>query len=132
MLVIFAGWLVYSITTDQGLPTFFPLNDVKAEYRITKNCPNGQGWIEQPQVQGNAYCLEYRGDNVLWKEDRGSEFFSITIGKSDLNLESYLGKKIKNIKGRYTNSGKQYIQSNCIEINGAYVVVDIDSLEVVN
>lgn len=131
-LIAFVGWFVYEIVTDEP-PNFFPLNDVEAEYKITKNCPNGQGWVEQTQLQGNAYCLEYRGNNVLWKEDHSnSNFFSITIGKSNVNLETYIGRKVKNVRGKYTNSGKQCIQNKCVDINGPYVVVNIDSLEFTN
>lgn len=131
-LAVFAGWFIYEIVTDEP-PNFFPLNDAQAEYRITKNCPDGQGWVEQTQSQGNAYCLEYRGNNVLWKEDHSnSNFFSITIGKSNINLETYIGKKVKNVKGTYTSSGKQCIQNTCVDISGPYVVVNIDSMELTN
>ncbi len=69
-LITFVGWFVYEITTDEP-PNFFPLNDVQAEYR---------------------------GNNVQWKEDHSnSNFFSITIGKSNIDLESYIGKKVKNL-----------------------------------
>ena len=131
-LMIFVGWFVYEIVADEP-PIFFPLNDTQAEYRITKSCPNGQGWVDQTQAQGNAYCLEYRGNNVLMKEDHGnSNFFSITIGRSDINLETYIAKKVKNVKGKYTSSGKQCIQNKCIDIGGPYVVVNIDSMEISN
>jgi hypothetical protein len=131
-LVIFAGWFVYEIVTDEP-PNFFPLGDTQAEYRITKNCPNNQGWVEQTQGEGIAYCLEYRGNNVLWKEDHGnSNFFSITIGKSNIDLSNYVNKKVKNIKGKYTSSGKQCIQNKCTDIGGPFVVVNIDRLELVN
>lgn len=131
-LIVFVGWFLYEIVTDEP-PNFFPLNDAQAEYRITKNCPNGQGWIEQARAQGNAYCLEYRGNNVLWKEDHSnSHFFSVTIGKSNINLETYIGKKVKNVKGKYTSSVKQCIQNKCVNISGPYVVVNIDSLELTN
>ena len=131
-LIAFVGWFVYEIVTDEP-PNFFPLNEAQAEYKITKNCPNGQGWIEQTQAQGNVYCLEYRGNNVLWKEDHdNSNFFSITIGRSNINLESYIGKKVKNIKGKYTISGKQCIKNKCVDISGPYVVVNINRLDLAN
>lgn len=128
-LVIFVGWFVYEIITDEP-PHFIPLNDPQAEYRIIKGCPNAQGWGESKDFQGNAYCLEYRGDNVLMKEEHNnSEFFTITIGKSSMDLQPYEGKKVINIKGRYTSSDTQCIQNTCTKIGGPFVVVNITHIE---
>jgi len=127
--VVFVGLFVYLIFTE-GPPNFFPLDDSTAEYTITKNCPNGQGWVKQMQDQGFAYCLEY--DNVRGKENGNTNFFRITIGKSNLNLETYLDKKVKNIKGKYVNSSKQCIQNKCVDFAGPYAVLNIDKLELAN
>lgn len=130
--IAYVVWFGYKIFTVEP-PDFFPLNDTQAEYRVTRNCPIGQGWVEQTGIQGSAYCLEYRGNNVLMKEDHNdSTFFSITIGKSNINLETYEGKIVKNIKGKFTSSDKQCIKNKCIEIGGPFVVANIDRLELVN
>jgi len=55
--------------------------------------------------------------------------FSVTIGNSNINLETDIGKSVKNIKGKFTSSRTQCIQDKCIDISGSYVVVNIDSME---
>jgi hypothetical protein len=90
-IYVFIGWVIFKLLTEKP-PNFFPLNDSRAEYRITKDCPNGQGSVEQIYSQGYAYCLEYKGNKVLLKETENSNFFRVTVGKSKINLEQYLGK----------------------------------------
>jgi len=127
--IAFFAWSIYDMYTEEPM-NFFPLDDKNAEYKITKNCPYGQGWEEKPQTTTHAYCLEYRGTHVVeMYEGKHTNFFSITIGKSKMNLEPYLGKKVKNIKGKYWDSTKQCIQDTCIAIGGPYIVVNIDHLE---
>ncbi|QQG43333.1 MAG: hypothetical protein HYW45_04015 [Candidatus Daviesbacteria bacterium] len=131
-LAIFAfiGWFARAIFTDEP-PHFFPLNNSKGEYRITKNCPNGQGWQEQFQGQGNAYCVEYKGPDVFINNENGNtNFFRITVGKSDIDLEQFNGKRVKYIEGKYTSSSKQCIQNKCIEIYGPLAVLNIEKLEI--
>jgi hypothetical protein len=131
-IVAFAAWFYYAVITDEQ-PQFFPLDDPKAEYRITKTCPVAQGWGKRhPELKGDGYCVEYTGDHVLMKEDNGNtQIFTITVGNSDVALEPLLGKKVKNIKGKFVSSSKQCIQDECMYINGPHVVLSIDSLEVV-
>lgn len=128
-LLAFVLWFVYAILTEEP-PNFFPLDDAQAEYTISKNCPHGQGWTDTKPV-GTAYCLEYRGNNVLMKADYGnSNFFRITVGKTNIDLQPYLGKKVKNIQGEFTSSNKQCMQNVCTDIGGPFVVVDIQKIEV--
>lgn len=123
------GWFVWAILTDKP-PTFFPLNDKNATYAITKNCPGGQGWVEASGKYGDAYCLEYRGDHVFMKETHdNSEYFSITIGRSNIDLEPLVGRTVKNIDGEYASASKQCVLDVCTDIGGPYVVVNINSLE---
>lgn len=125
----FIGWFAWEIFTDEP-PHFFPLNNSQGEYRITKNCPNGQGWQEQFQGQGNAYCVEYKGPDVFMNDQSGNtNFFRITVGKTDMDLEQFNGKRVKNIDGKYTSSSKQCIQNKCIDIYGPLVVLNIDKLD---
>lgn len=126
------GMFIYGIVTDRP-PEFFPLDDIYARYKITKNCPNGQGWEPQTQFYiGHAYCVEYKGDKVLMKEDfQNTQSFTITVGKSNVDLEPFLGKMVENIRGEYDSSSQQCIQGSCVDIGGPFVVLNIDSLEIV-
>lgn len=131
-IVLLISWFIYAVITDEP-PHFFPLNDIQANYKITKDCPNNQGWNKSITYQGgDAYCLEYTGNNVVWKEEyNNANFYRITIGNSKIDLESYIGKQVKNIKGKYRSSSKQCILNKCTDISGPYVVLDIDNLEIV-
>jgi hypothetical protein len=130
-VIVFVGWFVYAIVTDAP-PSFFPLDNPRGEYKITRNCPNGQGWTEQFQGQGYAYCVEYRGPDVFMNDESGNtNFFRITVGKSNIGLEQFVGKQVRIVKGKYVSSSKQCIKNNCVNINGPYVVLNIDNLELV-
>ncbi len=126
---VFASWFVYAIITDKP-PSFFPLDSSQGKYIITKNCPNGQGWTEQFQGQGYAYCVEYKGSDVFMNDESGNtNFFRITVGKSNVDLEPFVGKQVRLVSGQYVSSSKQCIQNDCVNINGPYVVLNIDSLK---
>jgi len=128
-ILIFICWFVWALYTDEP-PHFFPLNNPKGEYLITKNCPGGQGWDKKQVGESNAYCVEYAGPDVFMNEKEGnSGFFRITVGKSNIDLEPFLNKKVKNIEGKYTQSSKQCIQGKCTHIYGPLVVLNIDKLE---
>ena len=130
IIFVFILWLLSEIFFEKP-PAFFPLNDPKAEYQITKNCPNGQGWVEQIENPGYAYCLEYKGNKVMPLEgEQNINFFRVTIGKSNINLDPYLGKKVKNIEGKFVSSPKQCIQEKCIDIGGSWIVLNIDNLKI--
>jgi hypothetical protein len=120
-------FIIYAFFIDSGIPTFFPLNNSQGEYRITKGCPNAQGWDKQGSTQGEGYCVEYKGSGVFGN----TNFFRITVGKSQIELTPFINKKVKNIQGKYTSSSKQCIRDKCIEIFGGYAVLDIDKLELV-
>ncbi|HLL61238.1 MAG TPA: hypothetical protein VK338_05955 [Candidatus Nitrosocosmicus sp.] len=126
----FICWFVWEIYTDEP-PHFFPLNNSQSEYRITKNCPNGQGWQQEVQSKGKAYCVEYKGPGVFMNKESGNtNFFRITVGKSNLDLEPFVGKEVKTIEGKYSSSSKQCIQGKCIDIGGGpFVVLDINNLK---
>lgn len=128
---IFAGVFIYGIITNKQ-PQFFPLDDAQAEYTITKNCPDAQGRREPKQNNlGNAYCLEYKGDNAMHIDEYypNSKYFTVTIGKSDIDLATFIGKQVKNIQGEFVSSSKQCIKGNCVGIGGPFVVFDIDAIE---
>lgn len=128
-IVAFVAWFVWAIITDEP-PHFFPLDNVQAEYRVSKKCPNGQGWNEQVQAEGEGYCIEYKGSDVFSNDVQGNtNFFRITVGQSKINLEPFVGKRVKNIKGKYVSSNKQCVNGKCIDIGGPYVVLNIDELD---
>lgn len=130
MVCAFIGWFAWQVFTDEP-PSFFPLNNSHSEYRITKNCPTGQGWDEQIQGQGYAYCVEYKGPDVFMRNENGNNnFFRITVGNSKIDLAPFNGKKVRNVQGKYTTSPKQCIQDKCVDIYGPMVVLNIDWLEV--
>ena len=130
VLLLFSGWVVYTAFSDKP-PRFFPLNNPEAEYKVTKMCPQGQGWDENIQPKGDGYCIEYKGSDVFG-DGRNTNFFRITVGNSKIDLEPLNGKNIKNIRGKYTDSSKQCIQEKCTYLVGPFIVLDIDSLEVEN
>lgn len=112
-------------------PNFFPLNNSQGNYKITKNCPEGQGWEENTKATGDFYCVEYKGTDVFGVDNgKKINFFRVTVGKSKINLSSFLNKNVINIKGKYSVSSSQCINSKCGNINGPLVVLDIDNLEV--
>lgn len=112
-------------------PHFFPLDNPHGEYTITKKCPHGQGIIKKYNIVGEAYCLEYRGEGVIATEPQiNNDFFRITIGRSDIDLEQLNGKQVKNLTGKFTGSSQQCINEKCIDIGGPYAVLDITSLEI--
>ncbi len=130
-IIGFIGWFIYPIFINKP-PIFFPLDDSQAEYKITKNCPDGQGWVEKIQTSENGFCVEYKGSGVLSSDQyKNNNFFRITVGKSKIDLEPFVDKKVKNIQGKYAVSSKQCIQDKCIKIDGSYTVLNIEKLEAV-
>ncbi len=128
LIGVMVGFL-YLILNDEP-PYFIPLNNSQGQYKITKSCPQGQGNNENFHDKGDGYCVEYKGPGVF-RSDQNGNFFRVTIGKSRINLAPYVGKRVKNIKGKYVSSSKQCIQDRCISIGGPFVVLNIDSLEAV-
>ncbi len=125
----FLAWFIWLIVTDKP-PSFFPLNNSSAEYTVSKKCSHGQGWNEDDETQDKGFCIEYKGNNVFMNDSSGNtNFFRITVGKSKIDLEPFVGKEVKNVKGNFVTSNKQCINNRCIDIGGAYVVLDISELE---
>jgi hypothetical protein len=128
---IFVSLFVIAIIADAP-PTFFPLNNPQGSYKITKNCPAGQGWVEEFNGQGRAYCVEYKGPDVFMNVKNGNtDFFRITVGKSTVDLEPYVGKQVRINRGKYVSSSKQCIQDDCVDIQGPYVVLNINDITLV-
>ncbi|HYD35744.1 MAG TPA: hypothetical protein VD999_06765 [Vitreimonas sp.] len=123
------AWFIFAYITE-GPPTFFPLNNSQAEYRITQSCPSLQGMDVPSSFNDYGFCVEYKGTGVLMDEDRDKRgFFRITVGKSQVDLEPINGKKVKNIRGKFTYRRQQCIQDSCYGDFGPAAVLDIYSLE---
>lgn len=131
-ILALVGLFIYGIVTDQP-PKFFSLDDPQGEYTITKNCPDARGWEEQSQYNnsGDAYCLEYKGNHVLWIDASNPKptFFRIPVGNSTIDLAPLVGKQVRNVKGKFVSSSKQCIQEKCTSFNGSIIALNIDTLE---
>lgn len=134
ILIVFAiGWFIWAIVNDKP-PQFFPLNNPKGKYFVTKNCPpQGNHDNPRPEDPGELYCVIYRGKNVFMNEDNGkTEAFTVMVAKSRIDLNTFENKYIKNIKGEFVNSSQQCIKDKCVDLGGPWVVLNIDNLEAVN
>lgn len=125
MLVV--GW--WNLTNEKP-PQFFPLDNSESKYFVTRNCPP-QGWHDKPAVLGETYCVIYNGTGVFLNEESGNtDAFTVVIARSKIDLRPFENKHVKNIKGEFVRSSKQCIKDKCININGPYVALNIDELEI--
>lgn len=119
-----------------GQPTFFPLDNPNAKYTVVKSSKMTQGWEEtiatnSSDLQEPRYYVEYRGKNVL-ADDNSGNFFRITVGNSKVDLQPYIDKNVRIIKGEFASSSKQCIAGSCIDIFGLFAVLTIDQLTLVD
>lgn len=132
-VVLFIGWFAWAIFSEDQ-PQFFPLNNSKAKYAIVKSTKFAQGTDENELVNSTSYLseprfyVEYRGDGVFM-DDWHNNFFRVTVGKSKVELEPFIGKDVIIKQGKFVSSSKQCIVDKCIDIYGPYVVLNIDKLE---
>jgi hypothetical protein len=59
------------------------------------------------------------------------DFFRITIGKSHVDLEPYIGKYVRLKGGDFVYSTEQCIQDKCIDIGGPMAMLDVYGVEMV-
>ncbi len=112
-------------------PQFFPLNNAQGEYIITKQCPI-QGWDETPVQNREIYCVNYKGDNVVLNDQHGSKnFFSVTVGKTALDLQSFEDKPAIITNGRFVSASMQCVQNVCKSIDEPLVVLDVDEVKLI-
>lgn len=128
ILVLGISYIAYEFATDKP-PQFFPLNNPDGDYMVTKGCPNGQGWNRLSAGGVDNYCIEYQGTGVFGYKNDVEAFYRITVGKSQVGLEQYVGRKVKNISGEFSPTSQQCIQTKCTEIGGPFVALDINTLE---
>lgn len=131
VLVVLILLVVYAVVTEDAT-TFFPLNNPKGTYKITRGCTEGQGWVEKTQSNGNLYCVEYKGTGVFMdSEVEKHNFFSVTVGKSNVALAPYIGKYVILKGGKFTSSTKQCIKDTCADFGGPCTVLDVYGIEIV-
>lgn len=133
--ILFVGWFIWAIFTDEELPQFFPLNNTKARYTIVKSSKSLDQSYEEKiatdsyKLREPRYYVEYRGNDVFG-DDHKRNFFRINVGNSKVDLEPFIGKDVVITKGKFVDSSKQCIVNKCIDIGG-WVVLDIYELRVV-
>ncbi len=111
LVLAFSIWFVWEIYTDKP-PEFFPFNESAADYLIKKE-------------NNGMFVVNYKGPNTFNNENK----VSIVVGKTDYDLEQYIGKKIIITKGSFENNfTKQCIKEKCIDIGGPYAGVVIDEI----
>jgi hypothetical protein len=131
-ILLSIGWFVWAIVTDEP-PQFFPLNNSQARYTIVKSSIMGQGWDKKEATNSSElpeprYYVEYRGEDVL-ADDHNENFFRVTVGKSKVELEPFIGKDVMVTRGKFVSSSRQCIVDRCIDIYGPFVVLNIDELK---
>ena len=124
-LVLILGlfvFIVFFTTFLKGRPSsvYFSLNDKDGYYSIAKSKADPSG---RPQP---LYTVVYKPLN-------GNKDFKaayITVGNSEVELESYLSKDII-ISGDYSGRvpNEQCIVNNCYPIGGDHVVIDIEEIQ---
>ncbi len=113
-------------------PQFFPLNNPQGGYIITKQCPV-QGWNASPVQNREIYCVTYKGEGVVSDGlNSTNNFFSVTVGKTSIDLQPFEDKPVMIIQGKFVSATMQCVQNVCKNIDGPLVVLNIDELKLVN
>ena len=119
LVVFFIAWFIwYGFIKDQT-PQFFPFNELQGEYSIVRTSDNG------------IFMVKYKGPNEFLgiNKDMDGAIFVI-VGKTDYDLNRYLGKKVILTKGNFKgNFTKQCIANNCKNIGGPYAAAVIEKME---
>lgn len=128
-IVFFGGFYLYKELTY--VPQVFPLDNAKAQYKITKGCPAQSGGKEfdaKGMIENKGYCLEYKGDKISEPFDSKTNFYRITIGTSKQDLKPFLNKEVTIQSGQFIQGDKQCIQSNCTSLGGSSIRLNLDSI----
>ncbi len=128
------GIFILFMMSSRDVPDFFPLNHPQGTYTVTLGCPSGQGLYEKEFGHGDQYCIEYRGPGIFVgvNENGKNTFFRITVGRSKVDLRSFLDKSVRISKGDFASRSEQCIQSVCANIGGPFIVLDIDELRLLS
>lgn len=118
-ITCFVTWFVWRGFIRDNTPQFFPFNELRGEYNIDKSSDIG------------IFIVKYKGPNSftgLNQESDGS--ISVMIGRTNYDLNQYLGKKVLLIKGNFKSGfTKQCVASKCVDIGGPYAGVVIEEME---
>ena len=107
-------------------PSLFPVNNQYAEYKITKMCPASAHASEEVQTLDKGFCIEYKFTKNL---SNNVSFSRVNVGYSEVDLEPFVGRKVKNIKGKFVYRNDQCINDKCINLGTQFIVLDIDKIE---
>lgn len=132
LIFAFIIWFIWQIA-NKPAPRFFPLANPNARYTVVKSSKMAQGnnetiTTDSADLPNDRYYIEYRGKNVF-ADDNNKNFFRITVGKSKKDLEPFINKDVRIIKGEFVSSSRQCIVDRCIDIFGNYIVLNIDQLK---
>ncbi len=110
-------------------PVFFPFDDPQAAYIVTKNDNlYFMNYVSISDKNKSTICEDINGKQQCKEEiNRG---MMVMIGKSDIDLKPYIGKKVK-IDGDFVYAKEQCIAQKCVDI-GSYAVLDIQSIKLAN
>jgi len=114
-VLIFFIWFVWDGFIKDKTPTFFPINEKMGQYSIIKS-------------QKGIFSVKYTGPNIY----DNSNSISVIVGKTNYDLNKYIGKKIIITKGEFAGGHKKQCTAFfCIDIGGPYAVINIDELLVI-
>jgi len=119
LLALFITWFVWDGFIRDKTPQFFPFNELQGDYSIIKSLDSG------------IFMVKYKGPNSFTgfnQDDDGS--ISVIIGRTNYDLNQYLGKKVLLTKGNFEGGfTKQCVAGNCVGIGGPYAAVVINEME---
>lgn len=125
------GYVLYVLYTKPE-PQFFPLDDKDAIYTIAKS-PIAMNNNLQITTQNNPsdkyYFVKYKGEHI-WTALEAKNSFAVLVGNSKVDLKNFVGKRVQ-IMGKFVGSSKQCILEDCQDIFGPWVVLNIDSVTLV-
>ena len=124
--IIINGLLFSNSPNYDPPPDLFPVNNQYAEYKITKMCPASAHASEEVQILDKGFCIEYK---VAKNLSNDIAFSRVNVGYSKVDLEPFVGKKVKNIKGKFVEGKEQCINDKCINLGTQFILLDIDKLE---
>ncbi len=116
VLIFLTVFIWYNFIRD-NTPQFFPFNETRGEYTIAK------------ETGTNIFEVKYIGPNSFTSTENSDLSVTVIVGKSNVELEPYLGKKVMITKGEFQSGfTKQCIINTCIGIGGPYAAVIINEI----
>lgn len=111
LVILLLVWFIWDGFIKDKTPQFFPINEQQGEYSIIKS-------------SDDVFMVKYSGPKAF------SDISSVMIGKTDYDLNQYLGKKVLITKGSFKSGfTQQCIASICKDIGGPYAAIVIQKME---